>query len=32
MKMPMLFDTKDEAEKEDYKFVVKDLIKWVING
>ena len=32
MKMPMLFDTKEQAEKEAYKFGCEEPIKWEING
>jgi len=32
MKMPMLFDTKEQAEKEAYKFGCEGAIKWEING
>ena len=32
MKMPMLFDTKEQAEKKLINLTVKALIKWEING
>ena len=32
MRMPMLFDTKEQAEKEAINLTVKALIKWEING
>ena len=32
MKMPMLFDTRDQAEKKHINLVEKELIKWGING
>ena len=32
MKMPTLFDTKEQAEKEAYKFGCEGAHKWEING